>query len=92
MFKSRSLSWESVFVSLIGFVSVIFKLRFVLNVKVHFVSFSYVTSVDAPFCLGYFVLFLIFVGPRAHLHRVSSLGLGPLPFLFIESLIYFVFN
>ena len=36
--------------------------------------------------------FLLFLGPRAQLRRVSSLDLGPLPFiLFVKSLIYFVF-
>ena len=49
-------------------------------------------SVDAPFCPDYFIQFS-FLGPRAHLRQASSLGYGPLLFLlFIESLIYLVFN
>ena len=36
---------------------------------------------------------LLFLGPRAHLRQVSSMGIGPLPFiLFIKTLIYFYIN
>ena len=47
--------------------------------------------VDASFCPGYFIQFL-FLGPRDHLRRVSSLGLETFSFMsFIESLNYFIF-
>ena len=51
--------------------------------------------VDVQFCPGYCVYSLF--GPRAHLWRVSKLGLEPCPFYFIKSLsrvilvIYLVF-
>ena len=54
---------------------------------------NHVVSVDAQFCPGYCVYFHF--GPRAHLWRVSNLGLEPCPFLlyrvFKSFFIYFVF-
>ena len=41
--------------------------------KFSFERFRDKMLVDVPFCLGYFVQFL-FLGPRAHLRQISSLG------------------
>ena len=50
-----------------------------LTKTMHIVSLWANLYVDAQFCPGYCVLLF---GPRAHLWRVSNLGLEPCPFLF----------